>query len=249
MIPIMALRNTPLWGWSILVGRRRRHRRCVLAKVKFSSDIDVMRGSIGERVYSNSHVGATVRTRTAPNQPQSALQSASKQRFRSASAAFNQLSVSQLTAWANYGATVKRRDEVTEEVYFLTANMAFMGLASKFLQVNPTGTIPMNPPAGGFGGDTVTLTVSGVDGKITFTASKANAAGVKTELLIQKLASKARRTYEEKYRTASFVAFATGSLSSVVNAEAGIYATAYRFVNTATGQDSDIVQLGIVDLT
>ena len=72
---------------------------------------------------------------------------------------------------------------------------------------------------------------------------------VKTELLLQKLVSRARRTYADKYRTAAFVAFATGSLTANVTAAPALYATAYRFVNTATGQESGIVPLGIVNLS
>ncbi len=91
------------------------------------------------------------------------------------------------------------------------------------------------------------MTVAVVDSAMTFTGSKANAAGVKTELLLQKLASRARRTYAEKYRT-SFVAFATGGLTTKVTAGAGYYAVAYRFVSTATGKETGIVPLGMVSV-
>lgn len=218
-----------------------------VAKVKFSSDIEEMRGKIDKRVYTRARNGATVRstgTRTTATTP---AQSQSQQYFRQANTTFKSLTVSQIVAWANYGAMVKKRDPITGEVYTQTANMAFAGLGSKYLQINAGGTIPVAPPAGVFGGDTIKVTATAGGGKITYTADKANGTDIKTELLIQKLVSKARRSYVDKYKTGAFVAFATGSLSSVVNVTPGVYAVAYRFVNVKTGQETALVPLGNVD--
>lgn len=82
---------------------------------------------------------------------------------------------------------------------------------------------------------------------IQFTASAPNAPGVTTELLLQPLESAVRRTYLEKYRHAAFFAFAAGALSVEVPVPTpGWYACGYRFVNTATGQDTGVVECGKV---
>ncbi len=80
----------------------------------------------------------------------------------------------------------------------------------------------------------------------TFTADRANSAGVVTELLLQPLATGARRAYRDKYRAQGFVAFAPGSLSATVPALPGWHACGVRFVNAATGQATPVVELGTV---
>ena len=80
---------------------------------------------------------------------------------------------------------------------------------------------------------------------IGFAASGANAPGVVTELLVQPLASRHRRTYLEKYRHAAYVAFAEGQAVAVPFA-AGWVACAYRFVNAETGQVTALAELGVV---
>jgi hypothetical protein len=81
---------------------------------------------------------------------------------------------------------------------------------------------------------------------VTFTADRPNAPGVVTELLLQPLASAARRAYRDKYRTQAFVAFAPGALSATVAAAPGWHACGVRFVDSATGQATPVVELGAV---
>ena len=80
---------------------------------------------------------------------------------------------------------------------------------------------------------------------VRFAASGANAAGVVTELLIQPLASRHRRTYPERYRHAAYMTF-TGAETVAVAAPEGWVALAYRFVNRATGQVTALAELGVV---
>ena len=106
--------------------------------------------------------------------------------------------------------------------------------------------MPHDAPAADFTGDSVTVTATSSAGRITYTANKANAESVKTELLLQPLRSAGRLPVEDGYRSKQFVAFATGSLSVTIEVPAGSYAPAYRFVNPRTGQEIALVALPVV---
>ena len=80
---------------------------------------------------------------------------------------------------------------------------------------------------------------------VGFASSGANAAGVVTELLVQPLASRHRRTYLERYRHAAYVRF-EGAETVAVPAPSGWVALAYRFVGAGTGEVTAIAELGVV---
>jgi hypothetical protein len=124
-----------------------------------------------------------------------------------------------------------------------------MQLAVKFLQINPSGTVPVTPPAGPFLGDTITVTAVADTGKVTFTASGPNALGVRTELLLQRLPGRNWNPQPGGYRSRGFVNFTGGSLSSDVPASPGWYAAAYRFVSVATGQATRLAPIGVSQVT
>ena len=84
---------------------------------------------------------------------------------------------------------------------------------------------------------------------MVFTASGANAANVRTELLLQALSSRKRTPYPRGYRSKGCVAFAAGALTSNVATAAGFYAPAYRFVHAQTGQEMPLVTLPVVQVT
>lgn len=220
-----------------------------MAIVAFSADIQDMRGKIGSNVFSKARNGSTVRIRVSPRNPKSTAQSAVRLNLAKASAAYKGLAAAQLTAWAAYAAGQTKHNAVTGKAYVPTANTVFVGLSSKFLQVNPAGTIPVTPPSAPFAGDTIAVTAAGAAGKVTFAATAANTSGVKTEVLLQALKSKARTPTAKGYRSKVFNAYVAGSLSLDVLVPAGSYAPAYRFVNTATGQETGMVTLAIVTVT
>lgn len=217
-----------------------------MASVVYSSDIEDMRGAIGERVYSRARSGATVRGRVTPSNPRTVSQSQARLNFGRAAAAYKNLLPAQAALWRAYAQTLTVQNRKTGQPYTPSGNTVFAGLAAKFLQINPTGTIPVTPPASGFAGDAVTLTAAGATGHVTFTANAPNSAGVKTELLLQHLPSANRMPGEGAYRSEQFVAFAGTGLTSNVNVSPGWYAPAYKFVNTATGQESPLVPLPAV---
>jgi hypothetical protein len=105
------------------------------------------------------------------------------------------------------------------------------------------------PPATSFDGDAITITATASTGKVTFTASAANATNVVTEFLLQPLANVNRTPQKGAYRSKGFFHFATGTLSHDVTVQARYYAAAYRLVNSATGQETAPVYLDVQAVT
>ena len=104
----------------------------------------------------------------------------------------------------------------------------------------------MTPPSAAYSGDILSIAVTTTTGSVTWTANAANAAGTKTELLLQPLKGKNRTPTAKGYRTKAFAAFAVGGLTYSVSVPTGYYAAAYRYVNLATGQATALVPLSVV---
>jgi hypothetical protein len=207
-----------------------------------------LRGKAGGVVFTHSKDGTVVKPRTIPTNPQTPAQVAVRDKLTVAARTYRGLTLAQAAPWKAYALTLTRRDRRTGKSHHPTPLAAFNALAAKFLQINPHGTIPLVPPTTPFTGDTVTITAANEGDGITFTASAANATHVKTELLLQPLASPHRTPAKNGYRTQRFVAFATGSLTFAINVPDGWYAPAYRFVNAQTGQDMGLVPLPLVQV-
>ncbi len=214
-----------------------------MAKAELGVILQDLRGKAGNAVFSKSRDGIVLKPRVKGRNPNTAAQQAVRHALSTATSMFKNFTSAQNAAWSTYAQTITKHNPVTGKSYHPTAINAFTALAAKFLLVNPTGTVPTTPPATSFPGDTITLTTTGATGKVTFTASGANAANVKTELLLQPLASANRRPQRNGYRSKAYVAFASGSLSFDVLVPAGYYAAAYRFVNALTGQETQLIPL------
>jgi len=213
-------------------------------KAKLSMAFEDLRGKDGNVVISMSRTGLILRPRVKAANPRTAPQKSVRANLTKAAESFRALPTNQITAWQAYAQAIVRKNSISGHSYSPTAIDVYVGLISKLLQVNPSSALPMNPPSAPFLGDTITVTAAASTGKITFTASAANAAGVTTEVLIQPLKSKNRKPYEQNYRSQGFKAFAAGSLTKEVTVGAGYYAAAYRFVNTSTGQETELIPLG-----
>jgi hypothetical protein len=207
------------------------------------------RGKAGSLVVSGGRSGLVVKNRLSPRNPQTNPQQAVRAYFAKAAAAFKNLSSAQVQAWQAYAQTIVKHNPVSGETYHPTAINAFTALAVKFLQINPAGTIPTTPPAGPFAGDSISLTATAGVGKITFNASGPNTVGVKTELLLQPLASQHRTPQPRAYRSKAIVSLSSLNPSYELTVPAGWYAAAYRFVLTATGQETAIVPLNVQQVT
>ncbi len=218
-------------------------------KAALSIAFEDLRGKAGTVVVSKSRSGLVLKNRVNGKQPDTAAQRAIRNDLSRAAATYKNLTTAQVTAWRAYANTQSRTNPISGETYFQTANTAFVGLAVKFLQVTPGGTVPVAPPTTAFTGDTITVTALASSGKVTFTASGANASGVTTELLLEPLKSPNRKPSGKGYRSKAYFAFASGTLSHDVTVPTGYYAAAYRFVKTATGQMTELIPLGTQGVT
>ena len=220
-----------------------------MAHVIFPPAVQEIRGKAGTDVFAKSKTGPILRPRTHPKNPKSPAQNTARAAFGKGSSTYKTLTTAQLAQWSTYALSITKHSPLTGKANNPYPITAFNGLASKFLQINPTGVIPMTHPTLPFLGDTVAVITVGAVGQVTFTASAANAANVKTELLLQPMKTRTRTPTPKGYRTKSFIAFVVGMLSSSIPTAPGYYAPAYRFVNALTGQELAIVTLPVVQVS
>lgn len=218
-----------------------------MAKIAFSAMVDAASGKMGTVVWTEARNGHTSRVWRRVRNPRTPDQTFVRSNLARASRAFAAMTPAQAQAWNNYGQTITHVNPINGKTYHPAGIDIFVALTTKFLQNNPAGTIPLSPPAAPFLGDSITLIAdSETPGELLFTASGPNAAGVTTELLIQKLAGRNRVPNPNGYNSAAFNVFTTGAgLLKTVEVDAGHYAVAYRFVEIATGQATNPVALGI----
>ncbi len=221
-----------------------------MAKMQLNAFANAMSGKLGNAVFAETTGGTEVRPYVIPGNPNTTAQRVVRNDFTKFTAGWSALTSAQKAQWQNYASTIKRRNKTTGKLSAPQARNVYGGLTTKFYLINPTGTAPTTPPATTFAGDSITVTAAFADSTLGFTASAANAAGVKTELLLQKLPNDDRTPSKDSYRTKQYVAFATGSLYVPINGLApGFYAPAYRFVKSATGQEVGLVTLPIVQVS
>ena len=206
-----------------------------------------LRGTMGNQVMVGTRGGLALRRKAQYRYVPVGRAADQAARFKSVSALWSELSYDAVQAWRAYADTVLLTDRISGSRYSPTAFNAFVGLATKFVQVNPGEPVPLLPPVGEFLGDSVQVSTSVVGSAVRFSATGANADGVVTELMLQPLANVRRKPNSGAYKAMAFVAFASGSLSADVGVEPGVYACAYRFVEAATGRMGLLMPLdGIV---
>ena len=218
-----------------------------MAIMTFAGNVRNVQGKSGKMNYSKTQYGIEYKENPIRTKPSTPAQLAQQARLKKASTAFAGLTAPQNAAWQTYAQTRFVKSKSGADVH-PSAYSAFVGLYTKLLQVNPAGTPPSTPPATEFAGDTVTVTIAGASGRINFTGNKANATNVVTELLIQPL----RNIYRKptgNYPSKAFFPFASGGLTTSLLLPAGAYAVAIRFVNSATGQETDKILLGSVSVS
>lgn len=214
-------------------------------KVKLSMAFQDMRGKDGTVVISKSRTGLVAKPRVRGRNPKTPAQASVRGNLAKAAATFKNFTTAQVNLWASYALTITKHNPITGQTYNPTPINAFVALAAKFLQCTPGGTIPTTPPTSAYTGDTPTITALAGTGKVTFTASAGMAIGNKAELLLQPLKGKNRVPNSKGYRSKAFNYFAPGSLSFDVTVPTGTYAAAYRYVNTATGQETNLIPIGV----
>ena len=220
-----------------------------MAKMQLNAFANAMSGKLGNAVFAETKEGTEVRPYVIPANPNTPAQRTVRSGFTRYTAGWSLLTTTQKAQWQTYASGIKRRNKITGKVSTPQARNVYGGLTTKFFLVNPTGTAPTTPPVAPFAGDSLTVTAVFAASKLTFTASAANAVGVKTELLLQKLLSDDRTPSKESYRTNQYVAFAgTGLTAEITGLVPGFYAPAYRFVKATTGQEVGIVALPVVQV-
>lgn len=216
-----------------------------MAKAELSVALNKLKGKAGTVVFVDGRDGVYIRPRVTPHNPNTPAQEFVRTNLRKAAIAFKALTPAQVQAWRDYAANLETDDPATGKNPKKTAIAAFVELAAKFLQLNPNGTIPVNPPTSSYYGDSITVTATAGTGTVTFTASAPNLPSSRTELLLQKLPSANRTPQKGKYLSKGFFQFVLGTLSTSVSVPPGYYAAGYRFVNATTGQATPIRQIGI----
>lgn len=214
---------------------------CSMAIVQTSPLLPGVKGSLGNIVFVPSPYGIQLRERSIPDDPKTAAQMASRERLTRAAITWTTMTPEQAQNWRAY-ATAQNPDGPNARA---NAQLLFTKLAVRFLQMNPQAAIPLDPPASPFLGDAVQFEVSKTESGVRVVADRPNAAGTTTEILLQPLLSVHRRTYVSKYRTAVFDDF-EASLTVDLEAYGPAVAVAVRFLRTATGQATELFELGTV---
>lgn len=208
-----------------------------------------IRNKVGSNVFTRTKSGNTVRIRIVPRNPRSTAQVTARANMTAAAKAYKALSSANVADWEAYALGITHHQKVSGQAFHPSAISAFTALASKFLQITPGGTIPTSPPATPYVPDTVTVTAAGGSGQVTFTGSADNAAGSKTEVLLQALASPNRTPSANGYRNEGFSAVPNGTPVVVSGLAAGDYVPAYRMVKTATGEVGPLHTLATVTVS
>jgi hypothetical protein len=214
-----------------------------MAKAGSGVALNTVQARVRNEVITRGQGGAVLRRRRAARTAQPAAES----ERAPVMAAYSAMTRAQSRIWNAYAEAQTHHNGVTGAAHRRSGQNVFVGLSTTFVQVNPGSTIPLVPPTVPFAGDNVVLTASAGSGAILLTASGPNAAPAKTEILLQPVTT-VHRVPARRYESVAFVAFAAGSLAYSVPAAPGRYACAYRFVNAATGQATEMVEIGVVQV-
>lgn len=204
-----------------------------------------MRGRMGGQVYSEAGVDTIVREFVTPANPNTGAQVGARGYFKTATQTWASLDDAERAAWGVFAQGMHSHNPMRLKQKPLSGFNVFVALASKFLQVNPAGTIPQSPPAVKFAGESIVITATPGTGKVTLTASAANTPGVTTEVLVQRLKAGYLKPEPNGYRHNSFHVYTLGNLSYDVTLGAGAWAIAVRFVKSTTGEETSSIPLPV----
>ena len=243
----------------------------VMAKAALALPFSGIYGSLGNTSIVQRPDGPVVRARVYKPRKPTPAQAAAGVRLTLIGEAWHALDLAVFYQWHAFARASRRRNPATGASVVPQTYGLFVKHASKVMQIDPrfdfTG---FAPPALPFTGDAVRveflpasgplpLTLPGAtlplrdassqeellgEGVLTLLASRANAPGVVTEILAQPLVNARRAVYKDKYVSQGFVVFA-GADEVEIPLGRGAWALAYRFVERATGQATELVALGV----
>ena len=206
-----------------------------MARGAYSSVLSQARGRVGEQVYVKTRSGLAIKSRPRYRQFPNPATAGARERMIQAKDAWLGLDVEQVRAWRAFAKQIHRVNPVDGTEYSPIAYNAFIMLATRFLQANPMGEIPVWPPEEEFAGDEVVLKVNKASPTaVQFLASGPNSPDVVTEILVQKLPN-IRRSPTKFYKATAIRQFLTGQLNFNLELPAGVYVFAYRFIQATTG--------------
>ncbi|MCE9557396.1 MAG: hypothetical protein K8R88_00445 [Armatimonadetes bacterium] len=220
-----------------------------MAKLASAPGFGPMSGKIGNLIFTRQANGTTqMRSRKIPANPRTPAQQANRDRFTIATQTWKSLSLAEMQTWEAFTTQTHRAHLNPSLSPTPPAYTVFVSLSTKFLAVNPGNTPPRTAPAEFFSGDGIRIAVSASPGQITFAANIPNSPGVTTEFLIQKLASAGRRGNPKDYRSQGFHTYTSGTLTHTLSAKPGLYLVAVRYTQVSTGQTSELVPFGRVEV-
>lgn len=220
--------------------------RCLIALLKLGNAFQAVSGRSGNAVYRTTRLGTEFAVRPFVNNPDTPAQNAVRSSFTRVTKQWRTLTPAQAAAWNAYAASRAESQRITGSRVPRTGFNWFVGLGARYLNVNPNATTaPTMPPTSEFYGDGISITAREEDGGIVFTASAANGANVTTALLVQRLRNVNAKP-GKAYRTPAHKKFTSGSLETTVPVGPGYYAVGYQFVDVNTGQETEMVLLGVV---
>lgn len=210
-----------------------------MAKAQLSVLLEDLSGKAGTAVFASTKFGTLVRARPTPNQPNSNAQQSARKWLTIAAETYKTLSPENVQAWEQFGAPTQ------------AANIAFMSLSAKFLQIQAylgtSASLPLLPPTAPFQITPLDIQISGVSGNIQLSASANNPINTRTELLIQRLPNQNRTPKARSYKTAAFFNLRAG-IPALYSASPGAYAVAIRYVKTTTGESTDLIPKGTITI-
>ena len=180
-----------------------------------------------------------------PDNPKTAPQQNVRGAFKTSSGSFKNMPGVSAEAWDEYGLTQRSKTNKP-----LSGIGAYNRLAIVYRLVNPGGTPPVAPPTADYLGPGFAVTAQSQPNGILFVGAEPTGVNDRLEVLLQKLPAGNRKPTLKGYKTVAYVELELADGNEYLAPVApGRYAAAYRFVNKATGQQAELVQLSVYGVT
>ena len=219
-----------------------------MAFVREAAGAGAQSGVLGNTVLVQTEAGTIIRARPTGTRRRSEGQRAQDARIEIVNRRWRELSREEAQLWRTYALERAAAEPRGSRKRMASAQSLFSGLGSKYLQLHGGDLVPEEPPTGPFLGDVLKVSATGLAQGLRFSADRANRDGVVTELLAQRLGCIHNLPRPKSYVSVGFVAFAAGGSFDAPVAFGRDWACAVRYVETATGRATALVEIGSVSL-